>query len=159
MNHIELGRMGENIACAFLQYGGYSILTRNYRSAAGEIDIIACKAEHLAFVEVKLRRTSRFGKPCEAVSPAKRRRIRRAALLYLQSQYKEDLKQVKAEALKPLKAENLKPLKTEDLKPLKAENLKQRKEPFQSCQIRFDVIEVTPDGYGRYRVNHLQGCF
>jgi len=53
-DHISVGRMGEDIACAYLVENAYKILERNYRRTYGEIDIIAQnKDKTLVFVEVK----------------------------------------------------------------------------------------------------------
>ena len=51
-----------------------------YRTAQGEIDLIARDGETLVFVEVKTRRT---GTPAEAVTPEKQRRLTLAALRFL----------------------------------------------------------------------------
>ena len=50
----------------------------------GEIDIIARKEGVLVFVEVKTRRSLRFGRPAAAVGWQKQQRIIRAAAWYLQ---------------------------------------------------------------------------
>jgi putative endonuclease len=49
----------------------------------GEIDIIAREGDYLVFVEVKARRSIRFGHPKTAVTRHKRGQISRAALWYL----------------------------------------------------------------------------
>ena len=51
--HLEIGELGENIACRFLKEKGFEILGRNYRKKWGEIDIIAKKSGIIHFVEVK----------------------------------------------------------------------------------------------------------
>jgi len=63
---------------------GYSILDRNWRCRDGELDLVVRRGRELVFVEVKARRTSRFGLPAEAVTPAKQQRLRRLAVRYLQ---------------------------------------------------------------------------
>jgi len=80
-----LGARGEVIAERYLAQRGVRILERGFRVRSGEIDLIAEEGEELVFVEVKTRTSSRFGDPLDAVTPAKRRRIVRAASLYLQS--------------------------------------------------------------------------
>ena len=81
----SLGRYGEDLACKYLQAKGYKILKRNFRCRRfGEIDIVASKAGVLSFIEVKTRRSSRYGKPAEAVTLAKQRKIYRVAQYYLQ---------------------------------------------------------------------------
>ena len=67
MNTKILGNAGENLAAAYLENHGYRILERNYRCKQGEIDIIAQKCDVLVFIEVKTRRTLRYGTPGAAV--------------------------------------------------------------------------------------------
>ena len=59
----DFGRRGEDAACAYLLRHGYSIVERNYRCRRGEIDIIAVKDGGAVFVEVKTRRSLKFGTP------------------------------------------------------------------------------------------------
>jgi len=75
--------MGEDRAVDFLTRKGYSILARNYRFEHGEIDIIARDGDELVFVEVKTRRSIRFGTPEDAVSDHKRKQLRKTAEGYL----------------------------------------------------------------------------
>lgn len=79
----ETGRYGEEEAVRFLEKKGVKILARNFRDRDGEIDIIAEEDGVLVFVEVKYRRSSRYGEPEEAVTADKQRRICRTALYYL----------------------------------------------------------------------------
>jgi len=62
---------------------GFSILARNYRQKTGEIDIIARDGDCLVFVEVKTRKSLRFGQPFEAVTTKKQAQLSRVALDYL----------------------------------------------------------------------------
>lgn len=77
------GLDGENTACDYLTGIGARILDRNVCLAGGEIDIVAQLQDTLLFVEVKRRTSSKYGSPISAVTPAKARRILRAASLYL----------------------------------------------------------------------------
>lgn len=81
--HLALGESGEDLACAALERRGYAVLERRYRTRAGEIDVVALDGAVLVFVEVKTRRSVRFGHPAEAVTPAKRRRLAQMAADYL----------------------------------------------------------------------------
>ena len=78
-----LGRWGESIAADDLRRRGWSILYTNYRCRGGEIDIIASKSGVLAFVEVKLRKTSGFAPARAFVTAGKQRKLRLTAELYL----------------------------------------------------------------------------
>ena len=81
-----LGRYGEDVAAAYLQRIGMTILVRNWRCASGELDIIAREASTLVVCEVKTRSSRAYGDPLEAVSPRKVRRLRELALRWLDEQ-------------------------------------------------------------------------
>ena len=83
-NKGEKGKLGENLAAAYFQALGWTILARNYHTRWGEVDIIAQEGNALVFIEVKLRRSQIYGTGYEAINPAKQRRIAKAALQYLQ---------------------------------------------------------------------------
>ncbi len=81
----KLGQRGEEIAAGYLRQQGYTILARNWRCPAGEVDIVAREGETLAFVEVRTRRAgSRLGTPEESVTPRKQARMVEVAQTYLQ---------------------------------------------------------------------------
>ena len=79
----SLGILGEDLACAELLRRGYAILARRYRTRFGEIDIITERDDVVVFVEVKARRSARFGTAAESIPIWKRRRIGAMALDYL----------------------------------------------------------------------------
>ncbi|MFD6951194.1 MULTISPECIES: YraN family protein [unclassified Nocardiopsis] len=72
-----LGGRGEDLAAAFLRRAGMRVLARNWRTPAGEIDIVARDGPVLVVAEVKTRTSVRYGHPVEAITPDKRRRLRR----------------------------------------------------------------------------------
>lgn len=83
----ELGNFGERIAVAHLEARGYRIRGRNVRMPPwGEIDIVAEHEGVLVFVEVRTRHGQGFGGPLASVTPAKRRRMLRAASAWLAMQ-------------------------------------------------------------------------
>lgn len=71
--HNDLGAWGENLAAAYLQEHGFTIVERNWRYSHREIDIIALNptTQVLSFVEVKTRRSAQFGNPELAVDRKK----------------------------------------------------------------------------------------
>lgn len=79
-----LGRLGEALAARALADQGYRIRERNWRCAAGELDIVAEEGGVLALVEVKTRRGRAFGAPEEGVTPAKQARLIELAAAYVQ---------------------------------------------------------------------------
>ena len=90
----ELGLHGERIAAAYLTDRGLQVLDRNWRCRDGELDIVAREGGALVFCEVKTRRAVGFGHPVEAVTPAKRRRLRLLAQRWLEahSEHARDLR-------------------------------------------------------------------
>jgi putative endonuclease len=80
-----LGAAGEEQAARWYAARGYEVVARNWRCREGEIDLVVARGRLLVVVEVKTRRTDRFGTPAEAVTPAKQRRLRHLALRYLDS--------------------------------------------------------------------------
>ena len=87
MNKRQMGGDGEYDVHDYLLGQGYHILAMNYRRFTGEIDVIAEKGGTIVFSEVKRRTSARYGRPAEAVTPAKQRRIVRTALLFLQEKH------------------------------------------------------------------------
>ena len=84
MAAVSKGAAGEVLAARFLRERGYDILTANYRTRLGEIDIIAADKQYIAFVEVKTRNDAAIYAPREAVTKEKQRRILRTAARFLQ---------------------------------------------------------------------------
>jgi putative endonuclease len=83
MRRIRTGKQGEGIAVDYLEQAGYRIIERNYRCLFGEMDIVAQEGQTLVFVEVKSRKSDRFGDPQLAVGFEKQRKMSRIALHYL----------------------------------------------------------------------------
>ncbi len=86
----DIGRRGEDQAAEFLKRQGYRIVERNYRTPLGEIDIIAWDKDCLCFIEVKARQGTGKGRPEEAVSRAKIRKVSQNVLYYLKTNAIED---------------------------------------------------------------------
>lgn len=80
-----LGKVGEDVACSFLESNGHIIVERNCRKGHLEIDIISLDKDGVHFVEVKSRMAPVAVAPQENVTPAKQRKISNAALKYLNS--------------------------------------------------------------------------
>lgn len=86
-NNYSKGKLGEDIAEAYLLEKGYDILSKNYKIKKAEIDIIAFKDKIITFVEVKSRTNRDFGLACEAVDKTKQNKIRLAAEYFLSKDY------------------------------------------------------------------------
>ncbi len=77
------GQKGEELAIQFLTEKGYHILEHNFKVIFGEIDIIAKKNHSICFVEVKSRKSRKFGLPEEAITEYKKKKIIRVAQYYI----------------------------------------------------------------------------
>jgi putative endonuclease len=78
-----LGSAAEDAAARHLQAAGLTVVERNVRFAAGEIDLVCRDDGAVVFVEVKCRRAGWDEAPAAAVSWHKQRRLTRLAQLYL----------------------------------------------------------------------------
>jgi putative endonuclease len=83
MNKRRRGAWGEDRAVAFLEKKGYTVLERNFRTAGGEIDIVAGQGERIVFVEVKVLGAYGREELGRIVGERKRRRIRETADAFL----------------------------------------------------------------------------
>ncbi len=79
----RLGTRGEELAAAWYGAHGYQLLDRNWRCALGEIDLVLRKGTTVVVCEVKTRSSLAYGAPAEAVTAAKRSRLRRLAARWL----------------------------------------------------------------------------
>lgn len=87
-----LGAIAERRAAEFLQHKGYRVVDRNWTCRGGEIDLVCLDADGvtLVFVEVRARSSTSHGTPLETVVDVKRRRLIRAAEIYLHVKRQQD---------------------------------------------------------------------
>lgn len=83
-NSHQIGLEMEDLAARYLEYKGYQVLERRYKSRLGEIDLVALKQNVLVFAEVKYRKDLKGGRPSLAVDYFKQQKIRKAAMVYWQ---------------------------------------------------------------------------
>ena len=79
------GKRAEDLACRFLQGEGLLLIGRNYHCRFGEIDLIMQDHDDLVFIEVRYRRSARYGSGAESVDHNKQRKIIFTANHYLQA--------------------------------------------------------------------------
>ncbi|AOC94536.1 MULTISPECIES: YraN family protein [Flavobacterium] len=92
--HNDLGKLGEDLAAAYLEENGYSIVERNFVIQKAEIDIIAQKDSILAIIEVKTRSSLDFGSPQDFVKQKKIQLLIKAVNAYIndrEKDFQEDL--------------------------------------------------------------------
>jgi len=76
------GYAGERLAITYLLRNGWRIEAHRFRFGHHDLDLIARRGSLVAFIEVKTRRSSRFGKAVESVGPRKRAVLARLAELW-----------------------------------------------------------------------------
>lgn len=81
-----LGEQLETIALHYLEARGHCLVCRNFQCKLGEIDLIMREAQTLVFIEVRFRRSERFGSAAETVDHRKQRKLVRTAQIYLNMQ-------------------------------------------------------------------------
>lgn len=86
----EQGEAAETAALHCLERHGLHLVERNFYCKLGELDLIMRDGNYLVFVEVRSRRTTRFGRAVETVAYRKQQRLVRSAAFYLQK-YRLDL--------------------------------------------------------------------
>ncbi|HZJ78374.1 MAG TPA: YraN family protein [Clostridia bacterium] len=77
------GIWGEIYSARFLRDKGLTILSANYRTRNGEVDLIAQDNTYIVFVEVKARGKGAIAEPKEAVGYTKQKKLTAAALEFL----------------------------------------------------------------------------
>lgn len=89
-HHNKTGSLGEGLAADYLAVKGFALLHQNWRHSHWEVDIIVEKDSILHFVEVKTRKTKKFGHPEESVGKKKMQNLINAAeaFVYQNPQWK-----------------------------------------------------------------------
>lgn len=77
------GRQWEQAALLYLKRRGLKAVEENFRCKGGEIDLIMRDGDTLVFVEVRQRADRAHGGAAASITPAKIRRLVRAAQFYL----------------------------------------------------------------------------
>jgi putative endonuclease len=77
------GQTVEAAACHYLQQQGLILLDSNYTLRSGELDLVMQQGDTIVFVEVRYRRTDRYGTPAETVTRSKQRKLLLAARHWL----------------------------------------------------------------------------
>lgn len=83
--HLRRGADAEDAALTHLQSRGLKLVQRNFRCAAGELDLVMLERSVLAFVEVRYRHSDQFGGAARSVDAAKQQKLRHAGEAFLQT--------------------------------------------------------------------------
>ncbi len=81
----KTGLWGEIYAARYLRDKGYDIISSNFISRSGEIDIVAAKDDVLCFVEVKTRKEGSYFDPVYAVDSKKEQNVRSTAAAFVKA--------------------------------------------------------------------------
>ncbi len=79
----QIGRKGEKLAEKFLSKKGLKTLCRNFNCKTGEIDLVMTDSDSIVFVEVKTRANEDIAEAESSITPAKKKRMARAARYFL----------------------------------------------------------------------------
>ena len=83
-NTRQFGHTQEILAAKYLREHGLKLTRSNYQCRVGEIDLIMVASRRvMVFVEVRFRRSSRFGTALDSITRTKQRKIRRTAAHFL----------------------------------------------------------------------------
>ncbi len=85
-NTLALGNAAEKATEKYLTQQGLKLVTKNYRSPCGEIDLIMQDGDTLSFIEVRMRNHQNFGSGADSVTQTKQKKIIRTAQHFLQKQ-------------------------------------------------------------------------
>ncbi len=79
----QQGNLAEQQALSYLINAGLTPIRQNYHSKRGEIDLIMADGDSLVFIEVRYRKSDRFGSAIESVNAQKQQRIIQTAEYFL----------------------------------------------------------------------------
>ena len=82
----KTGAVGERLAEEFLVKKGLEVITRNFSTRFGEIDLIMRDKDIMVFVEVKTKKGLDWGSPEEMFTRGKLEKVKRMAIVYLKGQ-------------------------------------------------------------------------
>jgi putative endonuclease len=89
------GKTGEDYALDYLKKLGYFLISRNYHTRYGEIDLIMQKEKNIYFYEVKYRKTVKYGFGEESISRSKIEKLRKSIEIWVtQNQSKVDFENI-----------------------------------------------------------------
>ena len=83
-SHLHRGVDAEKAARIYLEERGLRLLAQNFRCTAGELDLVMLDSNELVFVEVRYRKSEKFGGAAPSVDFVKRKKLRHAGETFLQ---------------------------------------------------------------------------
>ena len=80
----KTGQRAEAFARAFLEAKGLQLIEHNYHCHYGEIDLIMLDEKDIVFIEVRCRKSTKYGNALESINRTKMNKIIKTATHYLQ---------------------------------------------------------------------------
>lgn len=80
----QCGAAAEDAALVYLQGQQCTLLTQNFNTPYGELDLVVLDKACIVFVEVRSRRRAGMVSAVESVTPSKQKKIVRSAMHFLQ---------------------------------------------------------------------------
>lgn len=77
------GQLTESYAQQYLSKQGLTLIEQNFHSRQGEIDLIMLDGDTYVFIEVKYRKSKKFGGAIAAVSASKQKKVKHCVTFYL----------------------------------------------------------------------------
>lgn len=84
MNSKKCGMQGEELTAKYLMRLGFKVITKNFHSRYGELDLVAVNENLILFVEVKTRKANSLVLPAEAVFNSKIKKIIKTTVIFLE---------------------------------------------------------------------------
>lgn len=81
--HLIRGEKSEQLACDYLLKQGLQLIDKNFQCKYGELDLIMKDSESLVIVEVRFRKSNKYGGALESITPKKQSRIVATTQYYL----------------------------------------------------------------------------
>ena len=79
----QIGKLTEELAEKYLLEHGLYLVSKNFHSRQGEIDLIMRDGDTWVFIEVKYRKNNLFGGAINAISTTKQRKIKHSVAFFL----------------------------------------------------------------------------
>jgi len=86
-NKRAIGTFYEDATVRFLEADGFQLISKNYYTPFGEIDLIMSFNQMIYFIEVKYRSSNAFGSPRESINPRKIKHMKSSAIFYIKENH------------------------------------------------------------------------
>ncbi len=81
--HLKKGEAAEQLAASTVSAAGYKLISQNFHSKYGELDLICRNSKVLVFIEVRFRSNKSFGSAAASVTTSKQKKLTKAAQYFI----------------------------------------------------------------------------